>query len=115
MDFGATAVTGMHVSCVAALRGFYGLEKRPVKVHEPYQMLGLIEEDLQEVLGLDVEGVFSLNTMFGFPATCWKEWRMYDGLEVLVPEKFVTTVDENGDTLIYPGGDTTAPPSGRMP
>ena len=22
---------------------------------------------------------------------------------------------ENGDTLIYPGGDTTAPPSGRMP
>jgi len=115
MDFGATAVTGMHVSCVAALRDFYGLEKRPVKVHEPYQMLGLIEEDLQQALALDVEGVFSLNTMFGFPATGWKEWRMYDGLVVLVPEKFVTTVDENGDTLIYPAGDTTAPPSGRMP
>jgi len=114
VDFGSTAVTGMHVSCVAALRDFYALEKRPVKVHEPYQMLGMIEEDLQEVLGLDVEGVFPLNTMFGFPATGWKEWRMYDGLEVLVPEKFVTTVDENGGTLIYPEGDTSVPPSGKM-
>lgn len=114
VDFGSTAVTGMHVSCVAALRDFYALEKRPVKVHEPYQMLGMIEEDLQEVLGLDVEGVFPLNTMFGFPATGWKEWRMYDGLEVLVPEKFVTTVDENGGALIYPEGDTSVPPSGKM-
>ena len=115
VDFGSTAVTGMHVSCVAALRDYYALEKKPVKVHEPYQMLGMIEEDLQEVLGLDVEGVFPLNTMFGFPATGWKEWRMYDGLEVLVPEKFITTVDENGDTLIYPEGDTSVPPSGKMP
>jgi len=115
VDFGSTAVTGMHVSCVAALRDFYGLEKRPVKVHEPYQMLGLIEEDLQKVLGLDTEGIFPLNTMFGFPAAGWKEWRMYDGLEVLVPGKFITTVDQNGDTLIYPEGDVSVPPSGRMP
>ena len=28
---------------------------------------------------------------------------------------FNTTVDEKGDTLIYPEGDTTVPPSGRMP
>ena len=40
VDFGSTAVTGMHVSAVAALREHYGLERRPVKVHEPYQMLG---------------------------------------------------------------------------
>ena len=40
---------------------------------------------------------------------------MYDGLEVLVSADFVTTVGENGDTLIYPEGDRSAPPSGRMP
>ena len=51
IDFGSTAVTGIHVSCVAALRDHYGLEKRPVKVHEPYQMLGLIDEDLKQALG----------------------------------------------------------------
>ncbi|OGG03204.1 MAG: methyltransferase [Candidatus Glassbacteria bacterium RIFCSPLOWO2_12_FULL_58_11] len=115
VDFGSTGVTGMHVSCVATLRDYYGLEKRPVKVHEPYQMLGLIEADLQEVLGLDVEGVFPPRTMFGFPNERWKPWRMYDGLEVLVSADFVTTVGENGDTLIYPEGDRSAPPSGRMP
>jgi len=115
LDFGGTAVTGIHASCVAALRDYFGLEKRLVKVHEPYQMLGLVEPDLQEAMGLDVEGVFPRKTMFGFPNREWKTWRMPDGLEVLVSEDFRVTVEPNGDTLIYPEGDTTAPPSGRLP
>ncbi|RPH89527.1 MAG: methyltransferase, partial [Calditrichaeota bacterium] len=41
VDFGATAVTGIHAKMVAALRDYYHLEKRLVRVHEPYQMLGL--------------------------------------------------------------------------
>jgi sigma-B regulation protein RsbU (phosphoserine phosphatase) len=45
----------MHVSIVAALRDHFGLEKRPVKVHEPLQMLGLLDEDLKTVLGIDVD------------------------------------------------------------
>ena len=115
VDFGATAVTGMHVNVVIALREHYGLERRPVKVHEPYQMLGLVEDDLQRALGLDVEGVFAAETMFGFRNESWKPWRMDDGREVLVSEHFRTTRDANGDTLIYPKGDLDAPPSGRMP
>jgi hypothetical protein len=115
IDFGSTAVTGMHVSCVAALRDYYGLEKRRVKAHEPYQMLGLIEEDLKQVLGLDVDGVAAPKTMFGFPNRDWKPWRMPDGLEILVSAEFRVTTDNNGDTLIYPEGDISAPPSGRMP
>ena len=115
MDFGSTGVTGMHVSCVAALRDYFGLEKRLVKVHEPYQMLGLIEDDLQRAMGVDVEGVFPRQTLFGFANHDWKPWRMPDGLEVLVSADFHTTVEPNGDTLIYPEGDLTAPASGRMP
>jgi uroporphyrinogen-III decarboxylase len=115
VDFGGTSVTGVHVTCVAALRDRYGLEKRPVKVHEPYQMLGWLDDDLKEAMGIDVEGVFPRNTLFGFINDGWKSWRLENGLEVLVSEHFRTTVDENGDTLIYPEGDLTAPPSGRMP
>jgi uroporphyrinogen decarboxylase-like protein len=115
IDFGGTAVTGVHVSCVAALRDHFGLEKRPVKVHEPYQMLGWVDEDLKQAMGIDVEGVFSRNTMFGFPNEDWKTWRMDDGLEVLVPGGFRVTKTASGDTLIYPEGDTSVPPSGRMP
>ena len=89
IDFGGTAVTGIHASCVAALRDYYGLEKRLVKVHEPYQMLGQVEDDLMDAMGLDVVGVYPRTTMFGFPNENWKPWRMPDGLEVLVSEHFV--------------------------
>ena len=68
IDFGGTGVTGMHVSCVAALRDYYGLERRPVRVHEPFQMLGLLDEDLMDAMGIDVVGTFSRKTMFGFPS-----------------------------------------------
>jgi hypothetical protein len=114
MDFGASPVTGMHVSCVAALRQHYGLERRPVKVHEPYQMLGLLEEDLLTAMGVDVVGVAPYKTMFGFANDQWKEWSFH-GLDVLVSEQFRITGDPNGEILIYPEGDLTAPPSGRMP
>ncbi|MFO0892696.1 MAG: uroporphyrinogen decarboxylase family protein [Isosphaeraceae bacterium] len=114
LDFGSTSVTGIHVSCVAALRDHYGLEKRPVKVHEPFQMLGLLDEDLKQAMGIDVEGVFRRRTMFGFENRDWKPWT-FNGLDVLVAGKFNTTTDENGDTLIYPQGDLSAEPSGRMP
>ncbi len=115
MDFGSTAVTGVHVSCVAALREHFGLEKRPVKVIEPYQMLGEVDEELKQVMGIDVEGVFTSNTFFGFPNEGWKEWRTPFGQDVLVPEGFRTTVDGDGNTFIYPEGDTNATASGMMP
>src|SRR3990172_4743229 len=115
VDLGGTATTGIHVSCVAALRDYYGLEHRLVKVHEPYQMLGWIDDDLKDVLGIDVEAALPQQTIFGFPNENWQTWRTQQGLEVLVSEHFQTTVDSNGDTLIYPAGDRAAPPSGRMP
>ena len=114
IDFGGSAVTGVHASCVAVLRDYYGLEKRPVRVHEPFQMLATIDEDLRASMGVDVVGVFARNTMFGVPAECWKSWS-FNGLEVLVPGDFNTTTDANGDTLIYPEGDMSVAPSGRMP
>ncbi len=115
VDFGSTTVTGIHISCVAALRRHYGLELHPVKAIDPGQMLGEVEEDLKRVMGIDTEGLFRRTTRFGFPLEDWKPWRMPDGLEIFVPGGFNTTTDENGDTLVYPQGDTSAPPSARMP
>jgi hypothetical protein len=114
VDFGSTAVTGMHVSCVAALRDHYGLEKRLVKVHEPYQMLGWIEDDLLDVAGIDTAAPMPMGSIFGFAPRDWKEWRTPWGQEVLVPGKF-NTKKEGDDVLIYPEGDMTVPPSGRLP
>ncbi len=114
VDLGGTGVTGIHASVVADLREHYGLEKRPVKVHEPYQMLGLVENDLAESMGLDVTGIPAPKTLFGFAARDWKPFRLWDR-DLLVPGDFNTSVDANGDLLIYPEGDMSVPPSGRMP
>lgn len=114
VDIGSTAITGMHCLIVSRLRDHYGLEKRPVKVHEPYQMLGLLEEDLLEAIGIDVAGMDPLNTLFGFPAADWKPWTAPWGQELLVPGQFNVTTSASG-TYIFPEGDTSVPASGHMP
>jgi hypothetical protein len=115
IDLGGTAVTGIHVLAVENLRRFYGLEQRPVRVNDPYQMLGEVEEDLRDAMGLDVIGMYPKNTMFGFPLENWKEWRAPWGQELLVPGDFQTVPDGEGGVLIYPEGDRSAPASGHMP
>jgi hypothetical protein len=117
LDLGGSAVTGMHVSSVAKLRQTLGLDKpgTPVKVTEPYQLLGEIGPDLQDALGIDVVGLGGRRTMFGFENKGWKPWTTFDGTPVLVPAGFNTDPEPNGDILLYPEGDKSAPPSGRMP
>lgn len=115
IDFGSTTETGMHVSCIGNLRKYYGLPEIPVKMHEPYQCLGFMEDDLAEIIGTDVQGVQSDITWFGFRNENWKEWRAPWGQVVLVSGNFSTTVDDKGNTFIYPQGDLGAPPSGVMP
>ncbi len=117
LDLGSTPVTGMHVSAVYRLRQALGLDApgTPVKVIEPFQMLGEIKPDLIEALGVDAVPLASPKTFFGFRNENWKPWTTFDGTPVLVPGGFNTDPEPNGDILLYPEGDKSAPPSGRMP
>ncbi|MGD1101974.1 MAG: uroporphyrinogen decarboxylase family protein [Terriglobia bacterium] len=117
VDLGASAVTGMQVDTVYQLRQALGLDApgTPVKVVEPYQMLGEIKPDLMDALGIDVIGLGKPSTMFGFKNEGWKPWTTFAGTPVLVPEGFNIDPDEDGDILMYPEGDKSVPPSGRMP
>ena len=74
MDFGGCTCSCMHVTCVEALREYYGLEKHPVKISEVSTMTGVIEPDLQEAIGVDLEGINGYACSFGFPYEGWKEW-----------------------------------------
>ena len=114
IDFGSAPTTGMHISAVKSLRKHFGLPDEPVKVIEVYQMLGEIDQDLREALKIDTIGIPPQNSMFGFPLVDWKQWRTPWGQDVLVPGGFEVNED-NGDVLIYPQSDRTAPPAGRMP
>lgn len=114
VDFGGSFQSGMHCSCVADLRRHYGLEDRPVKIVEPYQMLGLIEDDLKDALGVDTTSLPPYKTMFGYVQEDWKPFRTWWGQEVLVSKHFSTKTAPEG-TFGYPEGDEQAAPSGVMP
>ena len=117
VDFGSTMVTGISVSVISKVRKALELDKPGyrVKVNEPYQMLGEIGDDLREKLHIDCAGLFGTKNMFGFENSDWKEWTTFDGTEVLVPALFNTKPDKNGDIPMYAGGDTSYPPSAKMP
>src|SRR5664279_1112977 len=115
VDFGSTGVTGIHVLIVEKLREYYGLEKKPVKVVEPYQMLGEIDSELIKAMDIDIIGLFSAKNMFGVLNDNWKVKKTLWGQDVLFPGEFNYTFNSNGDILMYPEGDTSVPPSGMMP
>lgn len=116
VDLGATAVTGIHVLAVERLREHYGLAKQPVRVIEPFQMLGEVDEELRQAIGIDVTGAWGRNNMFGiYNHAPFKLFKTFWGQEVLLPEGFNTSYDEKGDLMIHPEGDLSVPPSGRMP
>jgi hypothetical protein len=116
VDFGAGHQTGMGAGAVHLLReAVLGSNGHQVKVVEPYQMLGEIDEELRQALGLDVVGVHGWGTMFGFKLQDWKPFALFDGTPVLVPGQFNVTPADDGGWLMHPEGDTTAPPCAWMP
>jgi uroporphyrinogen-III decarboxylase len=116
VDFGSTAVTGIHVQVIAELRKYFGLENRPVRIIEPFQMLGEIDDELSEIMRIDVTDVKSKKNIFGtYNNAPFREWRTPWNQVVLIPESLKIQESEKGDFLIYPQGDPTVPPSARMP
>src|ERR1017187_2788033 len=85
VDFGAGFQTGIGAGAVHRLReALWGPSSHRVKITESYQMLGKIDEDLRQTLGLDVVGVHGPGSMFGFKNEDWKPFTLFDGTPVLV-------------------------------
>lgn len=115
LDLGSTLVTGIQASTYAKLRQALGLKDKFVKIADPYQMLGEVEPEVIEKLGIDTIGLWLPTNMFGFKNENWKPWKLYDGTKVLVPEKFTTNKDDEGNIYLYPQGDTLVAPCAKMP
>lgn len=115
VDFGSTSVTGIHCKVVEALRDYYGLDRHPVRVIEPFQMLGEIESDLQEIIGIDCVSVFGPRDMFDIDETRLHQQTTPWGQTVLIAADIDLTTDSNGDVYVYAGGDRSFPASASMP
>lgn len=115
VDFGSTAVTGIHCRIVEALRNYYGLAPRPVKIVDAFQMLGEIDAELAEKIGVDCIGIGGPKDIFDLDTTRIHEQTTPWGQRVLVPEAMDLTPDMRGDVYVYAGGDQNYPPSAVMP
>jgi hypothetical protein len=116
VDFGATPVTGIHVSVVHRLRlRVLGDPDYRVKVIDPYQMLGEVDDDLRAALGIDIIGGMARKSLFGTESKDWKPFTLFDGTPCQVPGRFNVTPALDGGWLTYPEGDTSVPASGHMP
>ncbi len=116
VDLGAGGQTGIGVCALHHLRrAVVGDRDYRVRVSEPYQMLGEVDEVLRQALHLDVVGVPGPGSMFGFDCKDYKPFTMPDGTPCLVPGQFNWTQDADGAILMYPEGDTSLAPCAKMP
>ena len=115
IDLGSNLMSGIMAHALDRLRRHLGLERRPVRVHEVFQMLGEVEMDVVERLGTDILPVEPLVQFFGLRRENWKPWRLWDGTDVLVPGQFDVEVDSEGGWLLHTAGDRANPVEGRMP
>ncbi len=112
-DIGAAPTSGIHVKPLNELRSYYGLEEKPVTVVEPLQMLGLVEDDLKEAMGIDTDRLWNPNTLFGNFDDKKKLWKTPWGQDVLISEDF-TYQENDGAIEVFAGGDKNFPPSAAI-
>jgi uroporphyrinogen decarboxylase len=61
-DLGSTQVTGIHVDAYILLRDYLGLPRVQPRLCDSIQQLALPDEDVIERLGIDVRGLYPLNS-----------------------------------------------------
>lgn len=111
IDLGATGQTGISASTLYKFRKALNLPDKRIKVIEPYQILGDVEEDVQKAIGGDVVGLWTPENFMGTRNVNWKNWDMPDGTPTYMSGDFNYKVDSMGNVLAYPQGDIGCDPS----
>jgi len=114
LDLGATSQTGISASVLYGLRKALHLEEEPVKVHEPAQILGIVEEDVLNALQVDVVGLWNPVNTLGVKNIDWKPWVTPDGTPALIASNMAFSRDEKY-IYAHPQGDRNEAPSMKAP
>lgn len=115
VDFGGTVTTGIGAGTLYKLRAALGLETREIIIEDFKQMLGHVDEDLRQVLGSDVVGLYNPVSSIGVKNGPLMPFTMPDGTPTLISSYNKYFIDTDGSICFYPQGDDTVPPSVKMP
>lgn len=114
VDFGNYECSNINVDTMRKLRRYYKLPDHPIKIKDMSFMVGIMEDDLMDIMGCDVKELDPFADTYGNINKDWKEWN-YLGETVLIPGSCALKEDEKGGIYIYPMGNTNVEPSGYMP
>ncbi len=115
LDLGSTSQTGISASTLYLLRKALGLKEKLINIHEPYQLLGYVDEDVIQAVGADLIGLWNPSNFLGVRNAGWKPWSMPDGTPCMMAGGMEFEVDNDGITYMFPQGDRTAAPSMKLP
>ena len=115
VDLGSTGQTGISASVLYKLREALRLPRKPIEINEILQMLGTVDDDVRQALGVDTVGLYNPSSLFGIPNGAQKPFIMQDGTPVTISEGHEYDIMPDGSVLMYPMGDRKANPSGLMP
>jgi len=97
LDCGSVRSAGIHVSAYARLKKILGIKQGHIFVYDLGQQLALVEPCVATALGIDA---LNLECRYITDEHLWKEWRLTDGTEVLIPF-FYTIRTEAGEQYVY--------------
>jgi uroporphyrinogen decarboxylase len=102
VDLGGHRSSGIQAIAYARLRDYLGLPKRPPRVYDMPQQLAIIDDDVLDRFGVDC---VELGRGFNEDEADWREWRLPDGTECLIPH-WVQPVRE-GNAWVIKAADGT--------
>lgn len=79
VDFGFIVVMGIYCCIVEVLRNYYGLVFCLVKIVDVFQMLGEIDVELVEKIGVDCIGIGGFKDIFDLDMICMYEQIIFWG------------------------------------
>ena len=115
LDLGATTVTGINASTLYRLRKALNLPEKPILVQNVNSMIGVVEEDVRQALGVDVVGMLNPADMKRGVTNITQPFTMTDNTPVLFPDNIAYEKRDDGSVVLYPQGDRQAQPSWLMP
>jgi uroporphyrinogen decarboxylase len=82
IDLSGHRSSGIAAIAYARLRNYLGLPKRPIRVYDPIQQLAIVDQDVQDLFGVDT---IELGRAFALEERHWANWNLPNGTPCLIP------------------------------